>query len=73
MGRNTGKTTSLWSVIEGMQVRLEALGLEREVVDAAVARGLESLLESDDAADGADAPDRKDGLRPLFFPALASA
>jgi hypothetical protein len=40
-------TTSLWAVIEGMQLRLEALGLERDVVDAAVTRGLEALLERD--------------------------
>ena len=39
------RTTSLWAVIESMQRRLEAEGLDREVVDAAVARGLEALLE----------------------------
>lgn len=37
-------TTSLWAVIEGMQMRLEAEGLETEVVDAAIARGVEALL-----------------------------
>jgi hypothetical protein len=49
MSPKAGKdeTTSLWAVIEGMQLRLEALGLESEVVDAAVTRGLEALLERD--------------------------
>jgi hypothetical protein len=45
MGRQSKKTTSLWAVVEGMQRRLEAEGLEREVVDAAVTRGLEALLD----------------------------
>ncbi len=46
MGRKTKTKTSisLWAVIEGMQKRLEAEGLDREVVDAAVARGIEALL-----------------------------
>jgi hypothetical protein len=44
MGRKTKTTISLWAVIEGMQKRLEAEGLDREVVDAAVARGIEALL-----------------------------
>ena len=44
MGRKSKKVTSLWAVIEGMQKRLEAEGLDREVVDAAVARGIEALL-----------------------------
>lgn len=44
MGRKTRTSTSLWAVIEGMQKRLEAEGLDREVVDAAVARGIEALL-----------------------------
>jgi hypothetical protein len=38
------QTTSLWSVIEKMQRRLEDEGLDRDVVDAAVARGIEALL-----------------------------
>lgn len=37
--------TSLWTVIDGMQRRLEAAGLERRVVDAAVTTGIEALLE----------------------------
>lgn len=45
MGRQSRKTTSLWAVVEGMQRRLEAEGLERDVVDAAVTRGLEALLD----------------------------
>lgn len=36
--------TSLWSVIERMQKRLESEGLDRDVVDAAVALGLETLF-----------------------------
>lgn len=44
MGRKTKTTISLWAVIEGMQKRLEAEGLDQEVVDAAVARGIEALL-----------------------------
>lgn len=44
MGRKTRTSISLWAVIEGMQKRLEAEGLDREVVDAAVARGIEALL-----------------------------
>lgn len=44
MGRKTRTSISLWAVIEGMQKRLEAEGLDREVVDAAVARGIETLL-----------------------------
>ena len=35
---------SLWSLIETMQQRLEAEGLESEVVDVAVTRGLLTLL-----------------------------
>jgi hypothetical protein len=38
-------TTSLWSVIETMQRRLEAEGMARDVVDVAVTRGLEALLD----------------------------
>ena len=45
MARKTKQTTSLWSVIESMQQRLEAEGLDRDVVDAAVTRGLEALLD----------------------------
>ncbi|HLU67545.1 MAG TPA: hypothetical protein VKZ63_14785 [Kofleriaceae bacterium] len=45
MGRKSARITSLFAVIEGMQRRLEAEGLERDVVDAAVTRGLEALLE----------------------------
>jgi hypothetical protein len=45
MARTSKQTTSLWSVIENMQQRLEAEGLDRDVVDAAVTRGLEALLD----------------------------
>ena len=50
MGRNAG-TTSLWAVIEGMQLSLEAEGLEAEVVDAAITRGIEALLRRRPAND----------------------
>ena len=43
MGR---KQVSLWSLVEKMQKKLEAEGLEHEVVDAAVTQGLETLLGS---------------------------
>jgi hypothetical protein len=45
MASERKQTTTLWSVIEKMQKRLEAEGLDRDVVDAAVARGLEALLD----------------------------
>ena len=38
-------TTSLWSVIDSMQRRLAAEGMARDVVDVAVTRGLEALLD----------------------------
>jgi len=40
------KTISLWAVIESMQRRLEGEGLDNDVVDVAVTRGLEALLET---------------------------
>jgi hypothetical protein len=39
------RTTSLWKLIEALQRRLEAEGLDREVVDLAVTRGLEAWLD----------------------------
>ncbi len=39
------QTMSLWSVIEKMQRRLEAEGMDRHVVDAAVTTGLQALLD----------------------------
>jgi hypothetical protein len=45
MARTSKQITSLWSVIENMQRRLEAEGLDRDVVDAAVTQGLEALLD----------------------------
>lgn len=38
------ETTSLWSVIESMQQRLEDEGLEEDVVDAAITGRLAALL-----------------------------
>lgn len=40
------KFTSLWSLIESMQRKLEGEGLDEQVVDAAVTRGLETLLRT---------------------------
>ena len=42
--RNRDRSTSLWMLIEGMQRRLEAEGLENNVVDVAVTEGLRTLL-----------------------------
>ena len=47
MASRNRKGTSLWAVIEGMQLQLEEMGLEREVVDAAVTQRLTALLASD--------------------------
>jgi len=40
------KSISLWAVIDSMQRRLEGEGLDSDVVDVAVTRGLEALLET---------------------------
>ena len=45
MAQRTKQTTSLWAVIEGMQRRLEAEGLDKDVVDSAVSQGLQALLD----------------------------
>jgi hypothetical protein len=45
--RNThadARGVSLWSIIEGLQRRLEGEGLNAEVVDAAVTRGIAEIL-----------------------------
>jgi hypothetical protein len=75
MGRKTSRTTSLWAVIEGMQRRLEAEGLDREVVDAAVACGLEALLqlEADAQAPAADDEDRERPRVPAWLRARIMA
>lgn len=38
------RVTSLWNLVESMQRQFEAEGLENEVVDVAVTRGLLNLL-----------------------------
>jgi hypothetical protein len=43
--RNRARGLSLWTLIEAMQRRLEHEGLNQDVVDAAVTRGLVELLE----------------------------
>lgn len=43
MGRKN-RVTSLFSLVESMQQRLEAEGLDRDVVDLAVTRGLQTLF-----------------------------
>ena len=46
-------TTSLWKIIESMQQTLEGDGLDHELADIVVTRGLVSLLEHpDDRLDG---------------------
>ena len=52
------KTISLWAVIEAMQRKLEGEGLDTEVVDLAVTRGLETLLA---------APPRAEKRAPLLW------
>jgi hypothetical protein len=46
MTARKARITSLWSLIEGMQKRLEAEGLDHDVVDVAVTRGVEAFLDS---------------------------
>ena len=70
MGRKPHQTTSLWTVIEEMQRRLEAEGLDRDVVDAAVTRGLEALLDLEPPR--RIAPARREQLR-LRARAMAKA
>ncbi len=43
---------SLWTVIEAMQRRLEREGLDAEVVDAAVTRGIEALIRHYERTNG---------------------
>jgi len=38
------KITTLWEVVASLQSKLEGIGLEDEVVDAAVVCGVESML-----------------------------
>lgn len=55
---------SLWSVIEAMQRRLEGEGLDHEVVDAAVTRGIEALLRGSRR--------RREQQQPLFLASCAA-
>jgi hypothetical protein len=41
---HAARGVSLWSIIEGLQRRLEREGLNNEVVDAAVTRGIAEIL-----------------------------
>ena len=52
MASRNRKGTSLWAVIEGMQLQLEEMGLAREVVDAAVTQRLTALLADEHARHG---------------------
>ena len=45
MTARPSSTTSLWKLIEALQRRLEDAGLDRDVVDLAVTRGVEAWLE----------------------------
>lgn len=42
--RETGQVTNLFSLVDSMQRRLEAEGLDSDVVDLAVTRGLQTLF-----------------------------
>jgi hypothetical protein len=48
--KTPNEPTSLWAVIDSMQRKLETEGLDSDVVDAAVIRGMESLLRRRDGA-----------------------
>jgi len=65
--RRRNRQTSLWSLIEAMQQRLEAEGLERNVVDVAVTEGLKTLFAP--ASNGRDQT-RASSLLKLGVPAL---
>ena len=72
MARTPKETTptSLWSVIESMQRRLEAEGLDRDVVNVAVTRGLEALLEIEPPRRAAPVASRRAGRSaPVAAPA----
>jgi hypothetical protein len=47
MGHRTSRTTTLWNLIDRLQRRLEGAGIDRDVVDVAVTRGVEAWLEVD--------------------------
>lgn len=64
--KNSHSTTSLWTVIESMQRKLEREGLDAAVVDAAVTRGLEAILTKH--IDG-----KKPRAIPFLMPALGEA
>lgn len=75
MGRHRApapQTTSLWTVIETMQRRLEAEGMARDVVDVAVTRGLEALLDLEPPR-SAIAPRRDEVRRRVARRAMAKA
>lgn len=64
------RTTSLWKLIEGLQRRLEAEGLDHEVVDLAVTRGVEAFL---DTVPPIETAHRRHGRFPLWVaPPLVS-
>ena len=74
MGRHRNsapQTTSLWTVIEAMQRRLEAEGMARDVVDVAVTRGLEALLDLEPPRQSVAA--RRDEMRRLVLARRAMA
>ena len=64
--KNSQNSTSLWTVIEAMQRKLEREGLDTAVVDAAVARGLEAILTKH--IDG-----KQPRAIPFFMPTLGEA
>lgn len=62
------KITTLWDVVESLQARLEGIGLQDEVVDAAVVCGVESMLGTKQAP-----VKRRVRFSPFNFAAVAKA
>jgi hypothetical protein len=59
-----GTTTTLWTLIDALQRRLEAEGFGRELVDVAVTRGVEAWLDLAPPV-RAERRERRAALRPL--------
>ncbi len=65
------KITTLWEVVASLQSKLEGIGLEDEVVDAAVVCGVESMLVEGRRGVTRNVPERRGFLG--FRTALAKA
>jgi len=66
------KITTLWEVVASLQSKLEGIGLEDEVVDAAVVCGVESMLVEGRRDVRREVPRARRGFLG-FRPALAKA